>query len=252
MNDKKEVAVMPETAVVQSPIEVMRLALENNVDLEKVEKMIELQAKWDAMEAKKAYHLAMATFKKNPPTILKDKTVGYKNSDGSATGYNHASLGNVTKEINSSLSKHGFSAAWKMTQPDNNVEVTCTITHKLGHSESTSIKSPADTSGKKNPIQAIASTVTYLERYTLLALTGLATHDQDDDGVSAGSGIMYITTKEKQIIIDMIADANADVVKFLKCVGCESVDEIPSGMFKAATTILTATKKLKGKSNDNS
>ena len=252
MNDKKEVAVMPETAVALGPMAAAQILLEKNVDVEKIRDMLQIQKEWEAMEAKKAYHLAMAEFKKNPPTILKDKTVGYKNNDGSATGYNHASLGNVTKEINSSLSEHGFSAAWKMTQPDNSVEVTCTITHKFGHSESTSIKSPADTSGKKNPIQAIASTITYLERYTLLALTGLATHDQDDDGVSAGSGIMYITTKEKQVIIDMIADSNADVTKFLKCVGCESVDEIPSGMFKAATTILTATKRLKGKSNDNS
>ena len=246
----KELKTIEDTAVVaQGPMAAAQAFLEKGVTIENIKGMLEAQAIWDAMQAKKAYVMAMAEFKKNPPTILKDKTVGYKNNDGSATGYNHASLGNVTKEINSSLSEHGFSAAWKMTQPDNNVEVTCTITHKFGHSESTSIKSPADTSGKKNPIQAIASTVTYLERYTLLALTGLATHDQDDDGVSAGSGIMYISPKEKQVIIDMIADSNADTTKFLKCVGCASIDEIPSGMYKAATTILTATKRLKGKSD---
>ena len=42
-----------------------------------------------------------------------------------------------------------------------------------------------DGSGGKNAIQAIGSTVSYLERYTLLAATGLATEDQDDDGRGA-------------------------------------------------------------------
>jgi len=44
-------------------------------------------------------------------------------------------------------------------------------------------------SGNKNPIQAIASTVSYLERYTLLAITGLTTKDMDDDGKNAGGAI---------------------------------------------------------------
>jgi hypothetical protein len=44
---------------------------------------------------------------------------------------------------------------------------------------------PLDDSGNKNKIQQAGSTVTYLQRYTLLAVTGLSTQDQDDDGQGA-------------------------------------------------------------------
>ena len=52
----------------------------------------------------------------------------------------------------------------------------------MGHSESTTLQSPPDASGGKNSIQAIGSAVTYLSRYTLLAITGLATGENEDDG----------------------------------------------------------------------
>jgi hypothetical protein len=166
----------------QSPMEAMQIALNNNVDLGKIEKMIELQAKWDAIEAKKAYTQAMAQFKKNPPVIDKNKNVNYTKRDGTITDYNHATLGNVTDKINSSLAEYGFSSGWTTKQDNGQIMVTCTITHKKGHSESTTLSSSPDTSGNKNSIQAIGSAVTYLQRYTLLSLSGLATHDQDDDG----------------------------------------------------------------------
>jgi hypothetical protein len=47
------------------------------------------------------------------------------------------------------------------------------------------MSAPPDASGGKNTIQQIASTVTYLQRYTLLAITGVATKGQDDDARGA-------------------------------------------------------------------
>jgi len=41
---------------------------------------------------------------------------------------------------------------------------------------------PPDAGGAKNAIQARASTKTYLERYTLKAITGLSEQDDDTDG----------------------------------------------------------------------
>lgn len=167
-----------------SPADMIRMAVEGKADLDKLEKLLTLQERWDANEAKKAYHKAMAEFKANPPKIDKDKKVGYTTQKGNV-GYSHASLSNVTDKISTELSKHGLSASWQTNQ-NGMIIVTCKITHVRGHSESTTISAPADTSGAKNAIQAIGSTITYLERYTLLALTGLATHDMDDDGKAAG------------------------------------------------------------------
>jgi len=226
-----------------SPAMMMQLAMDKNLDLSKVEKMIELQAKWDAIEAEKAYTLAMAQFKKNPPEIDKNKNVKYQKKDGSWVDYNHATLGNVTKIINSELAKYGFSSGWSMSQENKNITVTCTITHKKGHSKSTSLSAGPDDSAGKNSIQAISSTVTYLERYTLLALVGLATHDQDDDGVGAGPEVEYITEKQKSEIRDMMADTNTDEVTFLNYLKANSIDEIPAKSYRLAITALNKKKE---------
>jgi hypothetical protein len=58
--------------------------------------------------------------------------------------------------------------------------VTCHVSHEKGHRESTSLTGPEDVSGGKNPIQTIGSTVTYLQRYTMVSALGLSTADQDD------------------------------------------------------------------------
>src|SRR3990167_2499280 len=175
MPTKTEVAkVDQELTRTDSPAEMIRMAVAGGADLEKLSKLLDLQEKWEANEARKAYHRAMAEFKQNPPEIAKDKKVAYGN-----TKYNHASLANVVKKITKELSKHGLSASWS-TQQNGQIIVTCKITHVLGHSEETSLSAPADSSGSKNSIQAIGSTITYLERYAILALLGLATHDQDD------------------------------------------------------------------------
>ena len=154
--------------------------------------MLALQKEFEAGEAHKDYTDDMAKFKLNPPKIVKDKQVAFnQNADGTGgTSYMHATIGNVTGLIVAALAEHGFSHRWDTQQKDGGqICVTCTITHKRGHSEATTLCAGADQSGKKNNIQAMASTVTYLQRYTLLAAVGLATNDQeDDDGRGAGGG----------------------------------------------------------------
>lgn len=219
-----------------SPASMMQIALARGADLGSLEKMLALQERWEANEAKKAYHAAMAAFKANPPEIEKDKKVSF--GQGKAS-YSHATLANVTDKINQALSAHGLSAAWGTAQDERGITVTCTITHKLGHSESTSLTAAPDNSGSKNAIQAVGSTITYLSRYTLLALTGLATHDQDDDG----NGSATITTDQAIEINHLITETGADRPKFLKYIGAESVEQIAANQYGKALAALKAKKQ---------
>lgn len=159
--------------------------------MDQLRDMLALQREWDADQAKKAYVEAMAEFKKNPPTILKDKRVYYKAKDGgTAADYWHATLGNVTQAIVDGLAAVGISHSWKPERKGDRVHVTCTLTHKSGHSESVELDGPLDNSGQKNNIQQMSSTTTYLSRYTLLMITGLAVKDEilpDDDAGGAGN-----------------------------------------------------------------
>jgi hypothetical protein len=173
------------TSLVQraiTPMSILEIAVSQGADIDKLAKLMELQGRWEANEARKAFNAAMSVFKKNPPPIKKNKHVKF-----GTTEYDHATLDNVTDTITAALSAVGISHKWKVAQSPE-IAVTCVLTHEMGHSEETTLKAGADTSGSKNAIQAIGSTVTYLQRYTLLAAVGMATGGDDDGGASGDSG----------------------------------------------------------------
>ncbi len=222
----------------EAPVNLILAAVKDGTDLDKVEKLLMLQERWEANEARKSYHKAMASFKANPPEIFKDKSVNF--GQGKAS-YRHASLSNVCKEINKALSPHGLSSSWRVSQ-NGKIEVICKITHALGHSEETALTAPSDKTGSKNEIQAIGSTITYLERYTLLALVGLATADQDDDAQVASAD--PIDEKQLGTLIDYLASTDSNEEKFLKYMGVPGLEEIPKSLYKKAINALKV-KELK-------
>jgi hypothetical protein len=221
-----------------SPAALIQSAISGGADLEKLEKLLALQERWEANEAKKAYVAAMAAFKANPPRIEKTKTVSF-----SGTTYKHALLADAAEKINRALSQHGLSAAWTTKQEGDAITVICTITHDMGHSESTSLTAGPDKSGAKNAIQAIGSTVSYLERYTLFALTGLASHDMDDDGRGATE---YVTEEQSNELYALLIENGRDIAKFLSYMKVEALAEIPAKKFgQAKNSILAAIKNAR-------
>lgn len=165
------------------PGQLIALALDRQADPAVLSKLMDLQERWEAQNARKEFVLAMSAFKQEAPSVLKkgDK-VDFQSAKGRTT-YNYANLGSIVQEITAILGKHSLSATWQTCQDEKgNITVTCNVTHAAGHRESVTLTGPPDDSGNKNRIQAIGSAVTYLQRYTLLAALGLATSDDDDDG----------------------------------------------------------------------
>lgn len=179
-------AVAANQPLAVTPITLLQMAVQQNADLDRLEKLMDLQRQWEAEEARKAFNAAMAAFKANPPEILKNKHVSFEARDGgSITSYDHATLDEVCAKVGIALAEHGLYHDWSIEQKDGGVSVTCTLTHEKGHSKSVTMTALPDTSGKKNSIQAIASTTSYLQRYTLRAVSGTAEKGMDDDGRSA-------------------------------------------------------------------
>jgi hypothetical protein len=175
---------LPSTGIERVPITPMTLlqvAMNQNADLDRLEKLMELQFRWEAAEAKKKYDAAVAAFKANPPEILKNRHVDYTTKQGNRVQYDHATLDQVCSAVTESLSKHGITHRWTVAQSEGLIRVTCILTC-AGHSEQTTLSSGPDDSGGKNAIQAIASAMKYLQRYTLLAATGLEAGNGDNDG----------------------------------------------------------------------
>lgn len=178
-------AVQHRTALATTtPADLLRIAVESNADLDKLERLMVLQDKWEAKEARRSYDAAFAAFKAEAVMILK----GRKVTDGPLRGKSYAELHDVVNAVTPALSKHGLSSSWKLTKDEKDwMQVTCYLRHVSGHEESVSMGGPPDAGGAKNAIQARASTKTYLERYTLKAICGLSEQDDDDDG-AGGSG----------------------------------------------------------------
>lgn len=162
-----------------NPFTLLQLAIQQGAGIDQLERLMALQERHEANQARKDYEAAFAAFKDEAVKIIKNKSV----SAGPLSGKKYAELFAIVNAVTPALSSHGLSSSWKITKdaPDW-IEVTCTLKHIGGHSESVSMGGPPDVGGAKNPIQARASAVTYLQRYTLKAITGLSEQDDDTDG----------------------------------------------------------------------
>lgn len=178
MSNKAEIATIERqpAQIAVTPAHMLQMAVEQNADLDKLEKLMALQERWDAANAKKAYVAAMSEFRADCPTIAKTRT-------GHNTKY--AGLSESIDQIKGILAQCGLSHSWQTKQDGPLITVTCAVTHISGHTETTSLCAAPDTSGSKNGIQAIGSTVSYLQRYTLFSILGLASQEMDTDGVVA-------------------------------------------------------------------
>lgn len=160
-------------------------AVSKGLDANQLHRLTDLYERWKERSAREAYLKAMAAFRAEVRPILKDKPVGYdsKKADGGRTDYKYATLATIDALITPILSKHGLTASWKtVEQAKDWIKIRCTISHVEGHQEVCELGAPPDKTGGKNDVQAIGSTQSYLQRYTLIAACGLATREQDDDG----------------------------------------------------------------------
>ena len=188
---------------------INRAATDPAFDVTKLESLLAVKERWEANEARKAFVVALGNFKASPPAILKNKHVEF-----GTTKFDHATLDQVSDTVGKALSVHGLSHRWDIEQEASVIKVTCVLTHVLGHSERVPMQASADTSGSKNPIQAIGSTVTYLQRYTLLAAAGVAVKGQDNDGAGADP----VLGLDEGLVADHLAaiEACADVPSLQK------------------------------------
>lgn len=239
---EQELVKRESTELPVNPMQLLSIAVQQGADIDKLEKLMALQERWEANNARKAFTVAMAKFKENPPKIVKDTQVSYKTDKGT-TNYMHAKLDQVTEVIARALSAVEISHRFAIDQTDKGIMVHCVLTHVLGHSERTSLAACADTSGGKNAIQGVGSTVSYLQRYTLLAATGLATGEGDDDGQGSEP-----TISEKQLgeLRDLLAALERREDSYVKYLKLKSLDSLPAKNFEFVKAELSAFLKNKG------
>lgn len=212
---------------VVTPMTLIEKALEGDFDIDKMTKLYELQQRYEKDQAEKSFHSAVAAFRAECPVI-----------EATKKGHNckFAGLAESIEQIKPYTSKQGLSHYWDMEdRDDGKIKVNCFISHELGHKiKVTSPWCDPDDSGKKNPIQAVKSTVSYLERITFFAGFGLASKDMDDDGGLPKDQPDVISEAQWADLDTLLDQAKADREKFCKAYQIKDIAFLPAAQFAHA------------------
>jgi len=207
---------------VATPSNLLEMAINKGADVDQLEKLMALQERYEARQAKSDFLKSVTGFQSEVPRITKTK-VGHK--------FSYTPLADIIEQIKSTLQRHGLSYRFEQDHEEG-IEVTCVLSHVGGHSESTSMKAGADSSGSKNDVQAIGSTVQYLQRYTLVGALGLTTADSDIDGRLPFKGL---STEQQDYVDTLLSDCEGEFsgfrVKFYKWAKVSNLSEIPADKF---------------------
>lgn len=230
------VIVSPEKSVgALTPMQLLHSAVEKGASIENLQKLMELQERWEKNQARKSFDLAMSDAKAKIKPIVKRREVDFTSQKG-RTNYMYEDLALVAEEVDPILAEQGLSYRYRSQQDGKSLSVTCIIAHRDGHSEETTLRADNDDSGNKNGLQAIGSAATYLQRYTLKLALGLAA-TKDDDGRKFKPGD-FITEKQVADLDAKISEVGANRAQFLKFLKVETLGELPSAKYAAALQAL--------------
>lgn len=167
---------------VQTPADLISQAIQSGLDMAALEKLVALQERWEAGQARKAFFEAFTKFQSEAPELRKTKDVDFETKTGGRTNYKYAPLADIARQIGKTLKDNDLSYRWEIQDDAASIKVTCLVSHVSGHTEQTTMTANPDTSGAKNAIQARGSAIEYMKRYTLIGALGLTTADSDIDG----------------------------------------------------------------------
>jgi hypothetical protein len=179
-----------------------RLALDPSVNVEKLERLIEMQQRIMRHTAKAAFDAAFSEMQGEIPVITE---LGEIKVEGKLRS-RYATNEDIQEALKPILQKHGFALRFRNESTDKQLKVIGILSHRGGHSEQDEFVTAPDTSGSKNSIQAIGSSRAYGQRYTTISLLNIATREPgkgaDDDGVAAGKKVQPVAPAGYQDWLD--------------------------------------------------
>lgn len=162
---------------------ISRAASDPSVDIDKMERLMQMHERMQARTAEGDFNSALSMMQPELPSVGERGGIKDRNGNIQST---YALWEDINQAIKPIMQRHGFALSFR-TECGDGISVTGVLSHKAGHSERTTIKLPADKTGSKNDVQAVASSVSYGKRYTAGALLNLTSHGEDDDAFAAGS-----------------------------------------------------------------
>ena len=181
LSENGEVVKLPSRIkkVEQTPQTLIALAIQQGTPVEGLEKLMDLQDRWDKKQAKIAFDEAMASFQGECPIIKKTKEVP---TASGKIAYKYAPIDAIVSQVRSTIEKYGLSYAIQTETLEGKVKSTCIVKHKLGHSESSSMEIPlGQKTGVMSDSQVVAAALTFAKRYSFCNAFGIMTGDDDNE-----------------------------------------------------------------------
>ncbi len=232
VTDKKQDAV----ATVQgNPAELIRIAVESGAEVEKLEKLMELQERWDAREAQRAYVAAMAKFQQGCPVIPESKEVRKRNGE---LLYVFAPLKDIIACIGNWIHECGFMYGWDTAPLDSGgAKVTCIVTHVGGHREQSSVLIPATQGQNTNASQDHGIVITYGKRYSFKDAFGITSGMEDTDGGKPPE-VEVVTQEQHSNLVDWATNTKTDHKDLCEWAGCDDLESFPAKYYNGAIEIM--------------
>ena len=176
MNDV--VPITPTTTL----IDLLRAAVDKGADVATLERLAKLYEAAELGQKKAEFNNALAAAKAELRPVIKDQEIGLN----SGKSIKYESMAAIAAVIDPVLGQHGLFAIFPdaTVPPDkreaNRIYVTCRLSHRNGYSIEKTLDGPPDVGQNRNAVQAMGSTMTYLQRYALRAILGLAVTNEKE------------------------------------------------------------------------
>jgi hypothetical protein len=204
-----------ETPANEMAVVIERLAANPEVDVVKLEKVIDLQERILAYQAKAEFDAAFSVMQGELPVITERGEIEVNGVVRSK----FARYEDIIEVVRPILAKYGFGLRHKNGRtPDGQLQIVGILSHRAGHREDDSFDCLPDSSGGKNAIQANGSTRSYGQRYTTISLLNIVTRGSDNDGATAEKPEPPSQPPGVQKLWDALEDAAPEGFKSLDAV----------------------------------
>jgi hypothetical protein len=210
-----------------------------------LEKLVGLCERVADRRAAQEFSAALAAFQRDCPPIIRrtENSQFMVTRSGVKRPSMYANLEDIATTVRESLAANGLSYSWgNAVVLGDSITMSCVLAHVGGHRRESSVTLPHESRAGSSPQQKYGSTITYLQRYSLVQVLGLTTCDEDNDGNAEESGPLGTLTEEQaRQISDLLIEANADRGKFLKYMGLPEdakLSQIPACDYERAIAAL--------------
>jgi hypothetical protein len=227
MIQEKSLAPKDESSAILQVIE--RAAANPSVDIDKMERLLQMQERVMDRNANMAFNSSFAQMQTEMPVITERGEIAV----GGQVRSKYAKFEDINEVVKPIMERYGFSINFKTSTEGNQIRVVGVLMHSMGHREEGSMLLPADTSGSKNSVQALGSSISYGKRYVMNSLLNITSRGEDNNGAGA-----KITEDQVANIESLLDETKADRPKFLKYMAVEKISDISEASYKNAIAAL--------------